>query len=111
MRITMIGTGYVGLVAGACFSDTGNEVICVDVDHEKVEALKRGEIPIYEPGLETLVKRGVADKRLTFTTDYAAAVASAEIIFLAVGTPPLPNGEPDLKYLKAAAEQIARSMT
>ena len=110
MQIAVIGTGYVGLVAGACFSDTGNTVYCVDIDPAKIDALKRGEIPIYEPGLETLVKRGVADGRLHFTTSAGEAVRDAEIVFLAVGTPPLPNGEPDLRFLKAASEDIGRAM-
>jgi UDPglucose 6-dehydrogenase len=111
MRIAIVGTGYVGLVAGAAFADTGNEVICLDVDQKKIDALKRGEIPIYEPGLETLVRRGTAEGRLRFTTSYAEAIGTAEIIFLAVGTPPTASGEPDLRYLKAAAEEIARTMT
>jgi UDPglucose 6-dehydrogenase len=111
MKIAIVGTGYVGLVAGACFADTGNDVVCVDKDKSKIEALRRGEIPIYEPGLEGLVKRGVAEKRLSFTTSTAEAVGSCEIVFMAVGTPPLPSGEPDLQYLKAAAEEVARSMT
>jgi len=111
MKIAVIGTGYVGLVAGACFADTGNTVYCVDKDPSKIEALKRGEIPIFEPGLETLVRRGAAEKRLIFTTSTTEAVAVSEIVFMAVGTPPLPNGEPDLKYLKAAAEEVARAMT
>ena len=110
MQIAVIGTGYVGLVAGACFSDTGNTVYCVDIDPSKIDALKRGEIPIYEPGLETLVKRGVADGRLHFTTSATQAVREAEVIFLAVGTPPLPSGEPDLRYLQTAAEEIGRAM-
>lgn len=111
MKIAVIGTGYVGLVAGACFADTGNTVYCVDKDPSKIEALKRGEIPIFEPGLETLVRRGAAEKRLIFTTSTTDAVAASEIVFMAVGTPPLPNGEPNLKYLKAAAEEVARAMT
>ena len=110
MKIAVIGTGYVGLVAGACFADTGNQVICVDVDKAKTEALKRGEIPIFEPGLDVLVKRGTQEGRLKFTTSTAEAVAASEIIFMAVGTPSLPSGEADLKYLKAAAEEVARSM-
>ncbi len=110
MKIAVIGTGYVGLVAGACFADTGNTVYCVDKDAAKIAALHRGEIPIYEPGLETLVKRGTHEKRLIFTTSTDEAVKAAEIIFMAVGTPPLPNGEPDLQYLRAAAEEIARAM-
>jgi UDPglucose 6-dehydrogenase len=111
MKIAVIGTGYVGLVAGACFADTGNTVYCVDHDPAKIEALKRGEIPIYEPGLETLVERSREENRLIFTTSTEEAVRASEIIFMAVGTPPLPNGEPDLQYLKAAAEQVARAMT
>lgn len=111
MQIAVIGTGYVGLVAGACFADTGNTVHCVDVDSKKIDALKRGEIPIFEPGLETLVKRGVSEGRLHFTTSTLQAVVPAEVVFLAVGTPPLPNGEPDLQYLKAASEEVARSLT
>jgi UDPglucose 6-dehydrogenase len=111
MKIAVIGTGYVGLVAGACFADTGNQVVCVDKDPEKIRRLRAGEIPIYEPGLEGLVQRGVEEKRLQFTTSTAEAVASCEIIFMAVGTPPLPSGEPDMQYLKAAAEEVARAMT
>lgn len=106
----MIGTGYVGLVAGACFADNGNQVICLDIDQVKVDALRRGEIPIYEPGLETLVKRASKEGRLQFTTSYAEAVAPAEVIFLAVGTPALPSGEPNTQYLQAAAEEIGRQM-
>lgn len=111
MKIAVIGTGYVGLVAGACFADTGNTVYCVDKDPSKIEMLKRGEIPIFEPGLETLVKRGFAEKRLIFTTQTAEAVAASEVVFMAVGTPSLPNGEPNLTFLKAAAEEVARAMT
>ncbi|MGK5082659.1 UDP-glucose/GDP-mannose dehydrogenase family protein [Bdellovibrionota bacterium FG-1] len=111
MKIAVIGTGYVGLVAGACFADTGNTVYCVDKDPSKIQALKNGIIPIFEPGLETLVKRGFAEGRLVFTTSTAEAVAASEIVFMAVGTPPLPNGEPDLQYLKSAAEEVARAMT
>jgi UDPglucose 6-dehydrogenase len=111
MKIAVIGTGYVGLVAGACFADTGNTVYCVDKDPVKIGALKDGIIPIFEPGLEDLVRRGHAEGRLNFTTSTAEAVAEAEIVFMAVGTPPLPNGEPDLQYLKAASEEVARAMT
>ncbi len=110
MKIAVIGSGYVGLVAGACFADTGNQVICVDVDRKKVDALKRAEIPIYEPGLETLVRRGTAQGRIHFTTSTAEATAASEIIFMAVGTPTLPNGDSDLSFLKAASEEVARSM-
>ncbi len=110
MKITVIGTGYVGLVAGACFADTGNDVVCVDKDQKKIENLKNGIIPIYEPGLETLVERGVAQKRLSFTTSTSDAVKSAEIIFLAVGTPSAPNGDVDMQYVKAAVREIGESM-
>ncbi len=110
MKITVIGTGYVGLVAGACFADTGNTVTCVDKDAVKIEMLKKGQIPIFEPGLDTLVKRGHAEKRLRFTTSTTEAVADSEIVFMAVGTPPLPTGEPDLQYLKSASEEVARAM-
>jgi UDPglucose 6-dehydrogenase len=111
MQIAVIGSGYVGLVAGACFADTGNTVFCVDKDQGKIESLRAGVIPIFEPGLETLVKRGVAEGRLHFTTSVTDALAKSEIVFMAVGTPPLPNGEPDLQYLKSAAEEVARAMT
>ena len=111
MKIAVIGTGYVGLVAGACFADTGNTVYCVDKDPSKIDALKKGQIPIYEPGLDDLVERGLKEGRLKVTLSVAEAVAASEIIFMAVGTPPLPNGEPDMQYLKAAAEEVARAMT
>lgn len=111
MRIAVIGSGYVGLVAGACFADTGNTVYCVDKDPSKIESLRQGLIPIYEPGLDQLVKRGATEGRLMFTTETAEAVAASEIIFMAVGTPPLPSGEPDMQYLKAASEEVARAMT
>ncbi|MCU0647932.1 MAG: UDP-glucose 6-dehydrogenase, partial [Gemmatimonadaceae bacterium] len=87
MRLTMVGTGYVGLVSGTCFAEFGHDVTCVDTDAGKVERLTRGEIPIYEPGLDALVARGVQAGRLRFTTDLAAAVAEAEVVFIAVGTP------------------------
>lgn len=111
MRITVIGTGYVGLVAGACFAETGNTVFCVDNDPDKINALLKGEIPIYEPGLDTIVKRCVTNGRLHFTTSTEKAMEHTEVAFLAVGTPPLPNGEPDLQYLKIAAEDVGRFMT
>ena len=111
MRLAIVGTGYVGLVAGACFADSGNTVYCVDTDAKRIEELKRGVVPIFEPGLETLVRKGLAEGRIHFTTSHADAVANSEIIFLAVGTPSLPSGDPDLKYVKDAAEEIARKMT
>jgi UDPglucose 6-dehydrogenase len=110
MKIAVIGTGYVGLVAGACFSDTGNDVYCVDKDAAKIENLKRGVIPIYEPGLETLVHRNAGLGRLKFTTSIQEAVQAAEVIFMAVGTPPLPNGEPDLRFLEQAAYEVGAAM-
>jgi UDPglucose 6-dehydrogenase len=111
MRIAMIGTGYVGLVSGACFSEFGVEVVCVDKDEGKIARLKGGEIPIYEPGLEALVKSNVADGRLSFTTDLADAVRKSDIVFIAVGTPSRRgDGHADLSYVYAAAEEIAKAM-
>ena len=110
MRIAVIGTGYVGLVAGACLSETGIEVYCVDIDAAKVERLRRGEIPIYEPGLEPLVKRNVEDDRLHFTTDIADAVRKADVIFIAVGTPPDEDGSADLKHVLDVAAKIGENM-
>jgi len=111
MKICVIGTGYVGLVAGAGFSDMGNDVTCCDVDAEKIEGLKRGVMPIYEPGLDKLVMHNVAEGRLTFTTDVAGGVAGAEVILLAVGTPPGPDGSADLSFIFKAAEQVADALT
>lgn len=111
MKITVIGTGYVGLVAGACFADNGNTVFCIDKNPQKISALKKGEIPIYEPGLEDVVRRGMENERLSFSGDAGPAVAQSEMVFMAVGTPPLPSGEPNLDYLKAACEEVARAMT
>ena len=112
MKITMIGTGYVGLVSGVCFSDFGHDVICVDKDPRKIDRLHAGEVPIYEPGLDDLIAKNVAAGRLTFTTDLASAVAGADAIFIAVGTPTRRgDGHADLTYVFAAAEEIARAMT
>ncbi len=110
MHVAVVGTGYVGLVAGACFADSGNTVYCIDIDPRKTDALKRGEIPIYEPGLETLVKRNNAEGRLSYYNTFEEPIAKAEIIFMAVGTPPGKDGAPDLSYLKSAAEAVAKSM-
>ncbi len=111
MKIAMIGTGYVGLVSGACFSDFGHEVICVDKDSSKVEGLKRGEMPIYEPGLANLVKRNAEAGRLSFTTDIVDAVADVDAIFIAVGTPSRRgDGHADLSYVYAAAGEIADNL-
>ena len=109
MRLAMIGTGYVGLVSGACFSEFGVQVCCVDKDAGKIERLKQGEIPIYEPGLEALVARNVAAGRLSFTTEMAEAVAGADAVFIAVGTPSRRgDGHADLSYVYAAAAEVAR---
>jgi len=111
MRVAMIGTGYVGLVSGACFADFGHDVCCVDKDADKIRRLKEGVIPIYEPGLEALVARNVEAGRLTFATEYADAVASADAVFIAVGTPSRRgDGYADLSYVHAAAEEIAPLM-
>jgi UDPglucose 6-dehydrogenase len=110
MDISVIGTGYVGLVTGAGLADFGNDVICVDVDVRKIEALKNGAIPIYEPGLDTLVSKNVSEGRLRFTTDLPEAIRSARAIFIAVGTPPKPDGSADLRYVEEVAHSIAKHM-
>lgn len=112
MKIAMIGTGYVGLVSGVCFSDFGHEVVCVDKDPRKIEMLTRGEVPIYEPGLDALMAKNVAAGRLSFTGDLKGAVDGAEAVFIAVGTPTRRgDGHADLSYVMAAAEEIAAAMT
>ncbi len=110
MKITVVGTGYVGLVTGACLADMGNNVMCLDLDADKVAMLQRGEIPIYEPGLAELVERNVSADRLLFTTDVQASVAFGEVQFIAVGTPPGEDGSADLQYVLAAARNVARHM-
>src|SRR5215813_1781484 len=110
MRIAVIGTGYVGLVAGACLAENGNDVICVDKDSAKVRALQRGRIPIYEPGLEELVRRNRAEKRLTFTTDLGKGVRSSQIVFIAVGTPTGEDGSADLRHVLDVAREIGKAM-
>ena len=111
MRIAVIGSGYVGLVSGACFSEFGVEVTCVDLDEAKIARLKKGEMPIYEPGLDQLVASNVAAKRLSFTTDLPGAVKAADAVFIAVGTPSRRgDGHADLSYVFGAAEEIARSL-
>lgn len=110
MRIAVIGTGYVGLVAGTCFADSGNDVVCVDIDEAKIEGLRQGVIPIYEPGLEELVTRNAASGRLQFTTDLSAAVKGAEVVFIAVGTPEGEDGSADLQYVLAATRSIAKAI-
>ena len=111
MKITVIGTGYVGLVSGACLAEMGNHVLCLDVDPRKIEVLNNGGIPIHEPGLDKVVQRNAAAGRLQFTTDVAAAVAHGTLQFIAVGTPPDEDGSADLQYVLAAARNIGRLMT
>jgi UDPglucose 6-dehydrogenase len=112
MRITMVGAGYVGLVSGACFADFGHHVVCIDNDVTKVKALNRGEIPIYEPGLAELVASNVKQRRLSFSDDMAAAVRSAEVVFIAVGTPSRRgDGHADLSYVYAAAREVAAALS
>jgi UDPglucose 6-dehydrogenase len=110
MKIAVVGTGYVGLVVGACFAETGNDVVCVDKDAAKIRTLNAGKIPIYEPGLEELVRRNREEKRLAFSTALAEAVRRSEVIFLAVGTPMGEDGSADLQHVLAAARDIARAM-
>ncbi len=111
MKITVVGTGYVGLVSGACFSDVGIEVVCVDVDQKKIENLKNGIMPIYEPGLEEIVVRNYQSGRLQFSTNLRDAIQGSDVAFIAVGTPPGEDGSADLKYVLAVADEIGRSMT
>ncbi|MBI5657196.1 MAG: UDP-glucose/GDP-mannose dehydrogenase family protein, partial [Geobacter sp.] len=110
MKISVFGAGYVGLVAAACFAESGNTVITVDVDQAKIESLKQGVMPIYEPGLKELVLRNQAEGRLSFTTDIPLAVKSSLINFIAVGTPPGEDGSADLQYVQAVARDIGRHM-
>lgn len=110
VNIAVVGTGYVGLVTGAGLADFGNEVTCVDIDVTKIDALNRGEIPIYEPGLDAIVAKNVEEGRLRFTTDLPEAIRNSRAIFIAVGTPPLPDGSPDMRYVKEVAQSIAQYM-
>ncbi|MGH2709495.1 MAG: 2-dehydropantoate 2-reductase N-terminal domain-containing protein, partial [Actinomycetota bacterium] len=110
MHVAVIGSGYVGLVAGACLAETGNDVVCVDNDGEKITRLQRNEIPIYEPGLEPMVRRNQEEGRLTFTTDLGSAVRDARVIFIAVGTPPGEDGSADLQHVLTVAGEIGRHM-
>ena len=110
MHVTIFGTGYVGLVTGTCLADVGHDVVCIDIDTAKVEGLNQGVIPIYEPGLEAMVKANHAEGRLHFTTDAAAAIAHGEVIFIAVGTPPDEDGGADLQYVLAVATTIGRHL-
>jgi UDPglucose 6-dehydrogenase len=107
MNIAVVGTGYVGLVSGTCFAETGNNVICIDIDPKKIDTLKNGETPIYEPGLEALLKRNIKEGRLHFTTELAEGIKEAQFIFLALPTPPGDDGAADLKYVLGVAEQLS----
>src|ERR1051325_8334454 len=111
MKLTIIGTGYVGLVTGTCFAEVGHRVICVDNNEAKVKMLQAGGIPIYEPGLEEMVKKNVAAGRLTFTSKPAEGVANSDVIFIAVPTPPQPDGSVDLSFIERVARDIASSIT
>ena len=110
MNIAIVGTGYVGLVSGTCFAEMGANVTCVDVDVNKINKLKNGEMPIYEPGLKELVERNVAYKRLHFTTDLTEVLDDVEVVFSAVGTPPDEDGSADLKYVLSVAKQFGRNI-
>src|SRR5881275_2457768 len=106
VNVAVIGTGYVGLVVGACLAETGNSVCCADIDEKKIERLRNNVLPIYEPGLEPLVERNQKEGRLSFTTSLEEAIASAEVLFIAVGTPPEENGAADLKYVLQVAALV-----
>ena len=108
-NITVVGTGYVGLVTGAGFADMGNKVCCLDIDESKIAMLKEGRVPIFEPGLQEIISRNVQANRLSFTIDYAEALQDAEFVFIAVGTPEGVDGEADLQYVGQAAESIAKN--
>jgi UDPglucose 6-dehydrogenase len=110
MNLAVIGAGYVGLVAGTCFAESGNDVICVDIDRKKIDMLNAGQVPIYEPGLAEMVRRNAAEQRLSFSTDLPAAVKKSPIIFIAVGTPQGVNGNANLEYVRATAKGIAKAM-
>ena len=106
MKIAVVGTGYVGLVSGTCFAETGNQVTCVDIDAAKVDLLRNGGVPIYEPKLDILLERNIKQNRIHFTTDLAAAIEDATVVFLALPTPPGEDGSADLSYVLGVAKQI-----
>ncbi len=110
MKITVVGCGYVGLVSGACLANLGNQVICVDIDKKKIALLKKGAMPIYEPGLEEIIRDGVKEKNLSFTADLKSAVRRSDVIIIAVGTPPRPNGEADLSFVENVAKTVAKEI-
>src|SRR5436309_1557995 len=108
MHIAIIGTGYVGLVTGTCFAETGNNVVCIDIDERKVKSLKEGKSPIYEPGLDVLLERNIKDKRITFTTSLEEGIKNAKVIFLALPTPPGRDGSADLQYVLDVAGSLSK---
>ena len=110
MKITIVGTGYVGLVTGTCFSEVGIDVTCVDIDQKKIDGLKEGIMPIYEPGLETMVLKNVEKGRLSFSTSLKESIQDSEAVFIAVGTPPGEDGSADLKYVLAVAKEVGQHM-
>ena len=110
MKICIIGTGYVGLVSGTCFADLGNEVICVDRDNNKIENLKKGKVPIFEPGLEELIKKNSKNKTLKFSTNINKSIKDSKIIFICVGTPTSKDGSANLKYVYNVAKEISRNI-
>ena len=110
MKIVVVGTGYVGLVTGTCFAEVGIDVVCVDIDQKKIENLNNGIIPIFEPGLETLVTKNVSKGRLQFSTSLAESIKGADVAFIAVGTPPGEDGSADLKYVIGVAQEIGQHM-
>ena len=110
-KIAVVGTGYVGLVTGTCFAETGNQVVCIDIDADKVEKMRNGIIPIYEPNLDTIFERNISAKRLSFTTSLEDGIKDAEIIFLALPTPPGEDGSADLSYILGVAEQLGKLIT
>ena len=111
MQLTIIGTGYVGLVTGTCFAETGNNVVCVDINQEKIDQLKAGKTPIYEPGLENLLERNIKEKRIQFTTSIEEGVKDAQIIFLALPTPPGKDGAADLQFVLDVAAKLSGLIT
>ena len=111
MQLAIIGTGYVGLVTGTCFAETGNNVMCIDINEDKINQLRSGKTPIYEPGLENLLERNIKDKRIQFTTSLAEGIKGAQIIFLALPTPPGKDGAADLQFVLDVAAQLSTMIT
>src|SRR5437667_2410740 len=110
MQVTVVGTGYVGLVTGACLARTGHRVICLDVDEGKIAALRAGRVPIFEPGLESVLSEERERGSITFSTDYGSAIPTADVVFICVGTPPLPDGQADTRGVQAAAMAIGEHL-